>query len=146
MSELDIGEVARRSGLPVSTLRFYEEKGLIRSIGRRGLRRVFDPEVIQRLTLIALGREAGFTLAEIGSMFPPGKGPRIDRDLLSAKATEIDRTIRRLTSMRNGLRHAAKCPESSHLECPSFQRILRIVEQRQSTRSAGRRRPASPGP
>jgi DNA-binding transcriptional MerR regulator len=40
---MDITEVARRSGLPSSTLRFYEEKGLIRSIGRRGLHRLFDP-------------------------------------------------------------------------------------------------------
>jgi DNA-binding transcriptional MerR regulator len=39
MKEMDIGEVARRCGLPSSTLRYYEEKGLIRSIGRRGLSR-----------------------------------------------------------------------------------------------------------
>lgn len=43
MKLLDIAEVARRTGLPPSTLRFYEEKGLIASIGRRGLRRLFDP-------------------------------------------------------------------------------------------------------
>src|ERR1700741_3935892 len=52
---VDITEVARRSGLTASTLRFYEEKGLIASIGRRGLHRVFDPGVLERLALIALG-------------------------------------------------------------------------------------------
>lgn len=68
---MDITEVARRSGLPASTLRFYEEKGLIASIGRHGLHRVFDPGVLERLALIALGRSAGFSLNEIAQMFAP---------------------------------------------------------------------------
>src|SRR3546814_20007242 len=54
--DLDIAEVAQRSGVPASALRYYEEKGLIASIGRRGLRRLFDPGVIERLALLALGR------------------------------------------------------------------------------------------
>ena len=65
MKHVDITEVTRRSGVPASTLRFYEEKGLIASIGRRGLRRLFDPGVLERLGLIALARAAGFTLDEI---------------------------------------------------------------------------------
>jgi DNA-binding transcriptional MerR regulator len=64
---VDITEVARRSGVPASTLRFYEEKGLIASIGKRGLHRVFDPGVLERLALIALGRSAGFSLDEIAA-------------------------------------------------------------------------------
>jgi DNA-binding transcriptional MerR regulator len=59
---MDIAEVARRSGLPASTLRFYDETGLIRSVGRKGLRRLFEPAVLERLSLIALGRNAGFSL------------------------------------------------------------------------------------
>ena len=51
MSGLDINEVAQRSGMPASTLRFYEEKGLIASVGRRGLRRVFGPAVLERLAI-----------------------------------------------------------------------------------------------
>ena len=47
MKLLDIAEVARRSGLPASTLRFYEEKGLIDSVGRHGLRRLFGPDVLE---------------------------------------------------------------------------------------------------
>ena len=43
MKDLDIAEVAKRSGVPASTLRFYDESGLIASVGRRGLRRLFDP-------------------------------------------------------------------------------------------------------
>lgn len=125
MRELDISEVARRSGLPASTLRFYEEKGLIGSIGRRGLRRQFDAGVLERLALIALGRAAGFSLEEIALMFGPNGQPRIDRGMLAARAEELDRTIRELGALRDGLRHAAACPGPSHMECPSFRRILR---------------------
>ena len=124
MQELDIGQVAERAGVPASTLRYYEEKGLIRAIGRHGLRRVFDARVLDRLALIALGRAAGFSLAEIGAMFTPDGQPRIDRQALAAKAGDIDRTIRQLSAMRDGLRHAAACRAPSHLECPTFRRIL----------------------
>lgn len=122
---MDITEVARRSGLTASTLRFYEEKGLIASIGRRGLHRVFDPGVLERLALIALGRSAGFSLDEIARMFAPDGRPRIDRQMLAAKADELDRTIRKLSEVRDGLRHAAACRARSHMECPTFRRILR---------------------
>ncbi|GAA3733656.1 helix-turn-helix domain-containing protein [Salinactinospora qingdaonensis] len=128
MAELDIGEVARRSGVPVSTLRFYEEKGLIASTGRRGLRRQFDPGVLERLALIALGRTAGFSLDEIARMFAPDGQPRIDRQMLVAKAEELDATIRKLSVLRESLRHAASCPAPSHMECPTFRRILRAAE------------------
>lgn len=122
---MDITEVTRRSGMPASTLRFYEEKGLIRSIGRHGLRRLFDPSVVERLALIALGRSAGFTLDEIARLFGPNGRPRIDRKMLAAKADELDATIRKLSAMRKSLRHAAACPAPSHMECPVFRRLLR---------------------
>ena len=120
----DIAEVARRSGVPASTLRFYEERGLIASVGRRGLRRLFDAAVFERLALIALGRASGFTLDEIARMFAPDGRPRIDRPMLAAKADELDRTIRTLGAMRDGLRHAAACRAPSHLECPTFRRLM----------------------
>lgn len=121
---LDITEVAQRSGLPASTLRFYEQKGLIASVGRRGLHRVFSPSVLERLALIALGRAAGFSLDEMTHMFAPDGRPRIDRQMLAAKAEDLDRTIRELTAMRDSLRHAAACPAPSHMECPTFRRLL----------------------
>ncbi len=136
---LDIAEVAKASGLPASTLRFYEEKGLIESIGRNGLRRLFDSSVLQRLALISLGRSAGFSLDEIATMFTTD-GPRIDRALLSAKADELDAKIHRLTALRNGLRHAAACQAPSHLECPKFQRLLRMAGKKRLIRADKRER------
>ena len=127
MSTLDIAEVTQQAGVPASTLRYYEEKGLIASTGRRGLRRQFHANVLERLALIALGRAAGFSLDEIGRMFAPDGRPRIDRKMLAAKADELDRTIRRLNAMRDGLRHAAVCPAPSHMECPTFRRLLRVA-------------------
>lgn len=135
MKALDIAEVARRSGLAASTLRFYEEKALIASLGMRGLRRVFMEDVLERLALITLGRAAGFSLDEIARMFVPNGPPRIDRKALMAKAEELDRTIRKLKAMRDGLRHAAVCPAPSHLECPTFRRYLRAA----ASGAAGRR-------
>lgn len=127
MPELDIGEVARRSGLPASTLRFYEQKRLIAPVGRHGLRRLFDAAVLERLALIALARAAGFPLDEIALMLAPDGQPRIDRQRLIAKAEELDETIRQLRVMRDGLRHAAACRAPSHMECPTFRRILRAA-------------------
>ena len=142
MANLDIAQVARRSGVPASTLRFYEEKGLIRSIGRRGLYRLFDQGVLERLALIALGRSAGFSLSEIARMFAADGRPRIDRKLLAAKAAELDGTIRKLAAMRRGLRHAAACPAPSHLECPTFRRLMQAAA---SGAIGARRKPARPG-
>ena len=127
MKTLDITEVAQRSGVPASTLRFYEEKGLIASVGRRGLHRLFDAGVLERLGLISMGRASGFSLDEIARMFAPDGRPRIRRRMLSAKAEELDRTIGQLTEMRDSLRHAAACPAPSHMECPTFRRLLRAA-------------------
>ena len=155
---MDINEVAKRSGVPASTLRFYEEKGLIASVGRRGLRRVFAPGVLERLALIALGRSASFSLDEIARMFAPDGRPQIDRRVLAAKAEELDGTIRKLSAMRDGLQHAAACPAPSHMECPTFRRLLRAAasgaigerskkmssRQRQPNNSLQARRPRRP--
>jgi DNA-binding transcriptional MerR regulator len=127
MKPLDITEVARRSGVPASTLRFYEEKRLIASIGRSGLRRLFDGRVLERLAFIALGRASGFSLDQLAHMFAADGKPRIDRQVLAAKAEELDRSIRELTAMRDGLRHAVACRAPSHMECPTFQRLLRAA-------------------
>jgi len=144
MKDLDIAEVARRTGIPASALRFYEEKRLIRPVGRRGLRRLFDPEVLERLGVIALGQVAGFSLDEMALMFGTGAKPNIDRRALAAKADTLDKTIRELIALRNGLRHAAKCPAPSHFECPTFRKLVRAAGGG-SLRSRSRNRRLRPG-
>ncbi len=124
---MDIAEVAKRAGVPASTLRYYEEKRLIASVGRQGLRRLFDPAVLEQLALIALGQAAGFSLDEIAQMFSADGRPNVNRQMLSAKADQLDTLILRLRAMRSGLRHAARCPAPSHMQCPSFRRLMKAA-------------------
>lgn len=130
---LDIGAVTRACGLPPSTLRYYEERGLISPAGRRGLRRLYQPEVLQRLALITMGRTAGFSLEEIGSMLREDL-PKVPREVLEQKADELDRQIQHLTSLRDGLRSAAECRSPSHMSCPTFQRLLHVMQKQQVRR------------
>ncbi len=129
MFPMDIAEVAKRSGMPASKLRYYEEKGLIASVGRHGLRRTFAPAVLEQLALISLGQAAGFSLEEIALMFSADGQPSIDRAMLTAKADQVDTLIKRLQAMSNGLRHAVNCPAPSHMECPSFRRLLKAASE-----------------
>lgn len=143
MPLIDISRVAERSGLPASTLRYYESQGLIRSVGRHGLRRLFEPGVLDRLALITLGRAAGLTLAQIAPMLGSDGHPQIDRSVLAKRADQLDADIRRLRAIRDSLRHAAACPAPSHLECPSFRRLLgaaAVVEERPRVKRAAPRR------
>jgi DNA-binding transcriptional MerR regulator len=134
---MDISEVVMRSGVAASTLRFYEERGLIASIGRHGLKRVFAPSVLDRLALIALGREAGLSLDEIAPMLGGSGRAQIDRNLLNAKADAIDRSIHRQIAMRDGLRHAAACSAPHHMDCPKFRRLLGLATQRKFITTSG---------
>lgn len=138
MKEMDIGKVAQWSGLPASTLRYYEERGLIHSIGRNGLRRVFNESVLERLALIALGRAVGFSLDDIAGMLAADGQLAIDRSQLQSRADELDRTIRRLSAVRDGLRHAAECPAENHLQCAKFQRLMSLASKASGRRKTSR--------
>lgn len=120
---IDISEVVKRSGLAASTLRYYEKKGLIKPVGRNGLRRVFNEKVIDILSCISLGQLAGLTLDEVGKMILHNN-VQIDRQKLTAKANEIEETIKQLSTVRDSLRHAANCPDKNHFDCPKFQELL----------------------
>lgn len=124
---MDISEVAKCTGVPASALRYYEQKGLIKSTREPGARRRYSPAVLDQLALIALGQAAGLSLDEIHSMLSPSGAPNIDRRLLETKADEIDAQVKRLRAMSKGLRHAAVCPAPSHVECPSFQKLLKAA-------------------
>lgn len=136
MKFLDIGEVAERSGVPPSALRHYEAEGLIASVSRHGLRRQFPPEVLLQLSLIGLCKAAGFSLREIAGMFGRNGLPDLPRDTLRAKAAEVGRKIDQLTALKDTLSHIADCPAPSHLECPSFRRLLAKARRKDPATSA----------
>lgn len=124
MRYLDIGEVASASGTAPSALRHYEAAGLIASVGRKGLRRQFPPEVLLQLRVIALCKTAGFTLDEIRGMFGRDGLPNLPRAVLQGKAAEIGAKIAELTALRDTLEHMVACTAPSHMECPSFRRLV----------------------
>lgn len=127
---MDISEVAKQTGLPSSTVRYYDKQGLISAVSAPGERRRFTPQVLDQLALIALGQAGGLTLEEIRAMLPPDGAPQVDRQLLLSKADQLDATIKRLRAMSDGLRHAAHCPAANHTQCPQFQRLLKAAANR----------------
>jgi DNA-binding transcriptional MerR regulator len=138
MKLLDISEVSKQTDIAASAIRHYEEKGLITSLGRRGLKRLFGPEVLDQLALISLGKKAGFSLDEIKTMFGPDGRPSISRQVLYDKADDLDRQIEHLTSLRDMIRHVAECPAPSHMECPKFRRLLRLGVKRKAAETSKR--------
>ncbi|GAB4576509.1 MAG: helix-turn-helix domain-containing protein [Roseibium sp.] len=135
MNLLDISEVSKQTGMPASAIRHYEDKGLITSLGRRGLKRLFAPDVLDQLALIALGQAGGFSLDEIKSMFGPDGRPALPRDALHARATELDRQIEELAGLRDMIRHVADCPAPNHMDCKKFRRLMRISGKRRKVNS-----------
>lgn len=127
---IDIGDVSKQSGVSVSTLRFYEEKGLIKSVSRNGLRRLFDINVLENLSLISLGRYAGFSLDEIKDVFIQNTSKNINREKLLNKIDELDKTIHNLIAVKNTIQHIVNCPEQNQMNCPKFQSLLKEVSKK----------------
>lgn len=124
---IDISQLSRFSGFPASKIRYYEEIGLIQSVGRRGLKRLYESDVETHLALISLAQTAGFSLREVKAMISAKDRPNPDHTALAAKADAIDTQIKQLTALRNGLRHVTQCTADDQLNCPRFKRIMRAT-------------------
>jgi DNA-binding transcriptional MerR regulator len=123
---MDIGKVRAATGMTASTLHHYEQIGLIESIGRVGLRRQYDGDIVDRLAVIALCQRSGFNLAEIRGLMLR-TDPTAWRDLVATKMEELDLQIARLRTARTGLEHALSCPNDDIMRCEHFQGSLRQV-------------------
>jgi MerR family transcriptional regulator, redox-sensitive transcriptional activator SoxR len=139
MAGLTIGQVAARTGVAASAIRYYEREGLIAKPPRRGGRRVYDPSILDQLGLIDLAKRAGFTVAEVKRLLN-GFGPRQPpgarwRALTRAKMAELEARIAEAERMRELLRVVMRC------RCPSFAACGRAL--RSADRDAG---PVSPAP
>lgn len=128
-SILDIAVVSKLSGYSVSTLRYYEEVGLIQPHGRKGLRREYKEKVVENLAIISLAQQANFSLQEIKQLFTKNNTPKINRNQLLKKAQEIEGQIQQLQTIKRGLEHAANCPEENQLNCKKFNRILDMAQK-----------------
>lgn len=107
---LPIGEVAKRTGLRPSALRYYEEAGLVSPIARLGGRRHYEPSVLDRLRVIACAQEAGFTIAEVRELLGgEGEPPERWRVLAERKLREVDAVIEKALAMRRLLEESLRC-------------------------------------
>lgn len=113
MTALSIGEVARRTGLRASALRYYEESGLLPAPIRVKGRRVYDAQVIRRIDGLRFAQEAGFTLKEIKALFQ-GSGVKSTlsarwQSMARKKLLELDLLAARAVRMRQALELGLKC-------------------------------------
>ena len=118
---LTIVDVAARTGLASSALRFYERRGLLRSTGRAGGMRVYDESAIEQIALVDLLKLAGFTLGEIAELVDlRGRIASDWREKAEAKIGELDARIKELRVARTLLKHTLQCPHPSLDTCPVF--------------------------
>lgn len=108
--KFEIGEAARRAGVRVSAVRYYEKRGLIAAERGAGGRRLFTDASVERLALIRYAKSLGFSLLEIRTLLTADAAPG-ERwlQLASAKIVEIDRLLERVNEMRTGLQKIAGC-------------------------------------
>ncbi|MEX2962654.1 redox-sensitive transcriptional activator SoxR [Microbulbifer sp. TYP-18] len=123
MEGLTVGEVAKRSGVAVSTLHFYETKGLIRSWRTTGYQRRFKRDVLRRVAVIKVAQSVGIPLAEIGDALqtlPAGRTPNAcDWSKLSTQwRQQLEARIRQLQGLRDRLDGCIGCGCLSLEACP----------------------------
>jgi DNA-binding transcriptional MerR regulator len=120
-----IGELARRTGVATSALRYYERIGLLSPANRVGQRRHYPPSSAERVALIRLYQDAGFTLAEIGPMVATvSRGRQAWGRLAERKIAELDARIADAQRAKKLIKHALGCPHRDLLACPNFRSAL----------------------
>jgi DNA-binding transcriptional MerR regulator len=120
-----IGELARRTGLAPSALRYYERVGLLSPAGRTGGKRFYAARSAERVALVRLCQDAGFTLAEIGRLIPAlRRGGRGLDHLAERKISELDARIADAKRAKRLIEHALECPHRDRLTCPGFRSAL----------------------
>ena len=125
MPEMRIGEVAARSDLATSAIRYYESEGLIPRPARRSGHRVYDESVLDRLALIELAKRAGFSVAEIKKLLAgfSSRKPPTERwsALTRAKLAQLDERIAEAERMKKVLQAVIRC------RCPTLADCSRAV-------------------
>ena len=117
-----IGELARRTGTATSALRYYERVGLLSPAERIGQRRHYPPSSAERVALIRLCQDAGFTLAEIGRLLEGWS--RAWGRLAERKIAELDARIADAQRAKELITHALECPHRDLFACPNFRSAL----------------------
>jgi DNA-binding transcriptional MerR regulator len=118
---IDISELAARTGVSPSALRFYERRGLLKPIGRTGGKRTYSPFAQAQVAVIDLLKQAGFTLSEISSIVDADG--RVDpdwREVARARLAELEQQIEFATRAKEVIEHSIACPHPTPDRCPVF--------------------------
>jgi len=119
---LTIGELSGATGVPGSTIRFWERKRLLSPALRQGGQRRYEPSAVSHVAMLRLCQEAGFTLADIRRLIEERAiTPSSWRGLVHEKLTDVERQITALEHARGLLAHALDCHHEDLLACPGFQ-------------------------
>src|SRR5262249_55005147 len=120
-----IGELARCTGRASSALRYYERAGLLSPTARAQGRRHYAPSSIERVALIQLCQDAGFTLREIRALLTAwSRRGRLWAPLAKAKLRELDVRIAQAKRARALVQHALACTHRKLVTCPNFRDTL----------------------
>jgi DNA-binding transcriptional MerR regulator len=123
---LAIGDLAERTGVAITALRFYDELGLVRPAARVGGQRRYDDSAVRQVGVVLFLREVGFTLEEIARLVAGGAW----QSLAKAKLVELERQAADIDAARTALEHALRCPAKEPAACPRF---WAIVDERLAT-------------
>jgi DNA-binding transcriptional MerR regulator len=125
MTLLTIGELARRTGVATSALRYYEELGLLPAPARISGQRRYPESAVGLVGAILVLRDAGFSLAE-QKAFMTSHAVRLDdwRRLAQGKLAELDEQITNAQAAREAIAHALRCPHEDFLQCPNFAGVV----------------------
>jgi DNA-binding transcriptional MerR regulator len=121
-TSMSIGELSERTGVPTSTLRYYDERGLVRPAGRAAGRRRYAASAVRDVGVILFFREIGFTLDEIGRFIAGERQGR--REIIDRKLAELAEQQHRIEVARTALEHGRRCPASEPMECSRFWSII----------------------
>ena len=120
-----IGDLARRTGLASSALRYYERVGLLSPAGRAGGRRRYATASAERVAVIQLCQDAGFTLREIRALLAAGsRKSRPWTRLVEAKLRELETRISQAERAKALVQHALACPHRDLLRCSNFRAAI----------------------
>ncbi|PTV96008.1 MerR family transcriptional regulator [Rhodobacter aestuarii] len=120
---LTVGQVAERAGVAISTLHFYEKKGLIAALRSSGNQRRYARDVLRRIAIIRVAQDLGFSLSDIAALlrpFPPDKTPDVHevREMVAGWKAAIQARIEGLTELRDTLDGCIGCGCLSKEICP----------------------------
>jgi DNA-binding transcriptional MerR regulator len=122
---LTIGQLSTATGIPASTLRFWERNGLLAADARQGGQRRYDEDALTKVALLRLCQDAGLTLSEISQIVHERVALSPSwRSFVRTKMDSLEENITHLQHAHEMLAHALECPHEDITQCPKFRQAL----------------------